>query len=281
LSDAIENNKSRGDAVCPMKVVNCDKIIRDEEIQALLSPEAYQKYLEKLFNDSTGNHQATNTDTVPALLHLEDTEYVETRTKFECNICTSVIRPGDGLTLKNCLHEYCKTCLSKTIELSDEMEVPCPFVAEDGTHCEGVIQDRELRSLVTPEILSARFVKSLERAEAMIKNSFHCKTPDCLGWAEFEEGVTNFNCPVCQKISCIKCKVNHEGKSCTEYYYETNSDARKTRDDNLTETQLRELVTSKKAMACPGCGVIIQKTTGCNHMKCSRCKRDFQWQGLG
>lgn len=280
------NRSSTAQVHCPMKIEACNKEIRDEEVQALLSAEDYQKFLEKCFNKIVAEpHKKAKSDTaVLTLLDLQNVsgfEYVENRTKFQCAICLTEVPPGQGLVLKNCLHEYCKTCLAKTIELSDELEVPCPFVAEDGTHCEGFLQDCELRSLITKAVYSAHLGKSLARAEAIIKNSFHCKTPDCHGWAEICGEVLKFVCPLCGKNNCIKCKVIHEGKTCQEYFYEVNADARKTRDDGLTEAQLKELIRLKQAMPCPGCGVIIQKTTGCNHMKCTRCMRDFQWFGMG
>lgn len=257
---------------------NCENAISDDEIQAVLSTEEYLNYLDKIFNAPSETHQRS-TETHPALLILEDNEYVENQLKFLCHICLDEINPGDGITLKSCLHEYCKVCLSKRIELSEEPEVPCPFVAECGTHCEGFIQDRELQSLITPEVYQAHLAKSYEYAEATTKNSFHCKTPDCTGWVEVDEGAISFNCPICLKTSCVKCKANHEGKSCNDYYYEINSDARKQRDDGLTEAQVQSMVRSNQAMSCPGCGIIIQKTVGCNHMTCSRCKREFQWLG--
>lgn len=267
---------------CPMKIEACGKEIRDEEVQALLSPEDYQKFLEKCFN-TIANECHQKEDMALKLLQLESLssyEYVENQEVFECAICLTEIQPGDGLMLKNCLHEYCKTCLARTIELSDELEVPCPFVAEDGKHCEGFLQDCELRSLITEAVYTAHLAKSLARAEAVIQNSIHCKTPDCPGWAEVCDGAVIFLCPLCKKNNCIKCKAIHEGKTCVEYFYETNADARKTRDDVLTESQLKQLIRMKEAMPCPGCGVVIQKTVGCNHMTCSRCKREFQWLGL-
>ena len=274
LKDAIEKNKNQGDVLCPMTIVKCGLPINDEEIQALLTEEAYQMHLDRVYgwNDPVNG-------SVPELLQLEDSEFVETKMKFECGICLSIIRSGSGITLKNCLHEYCKTCLAKTIEASEDLEVPCPFVAEDGVHCFGTLQDCEMRYLITPEFYTAHLVKSLERAEAAMKNAFHCKTPDGVGWAECDEGATNFHCPVCNKINCIKCKANHEGITCNDYYYEINEGARKHRDDRLTEDQVQAMVRAKEAMPCPGCGVMIQKNAGCNHMKCTRCKRDFQWLG--
>lgn len=255
-----------------MKIERCESHISLEEVGALLTNEEYCRQMKK--------PSRVRLSTVPKLLELENHDYVENHHKFECLICLSVIKPGNGIVLKNCLHEYCKTCLAKHIETSEELEVPCPFVAEDGTRCFGFIQDRELRSLITEEVYIARLAKSVNHAEAAIKNSVHCKHPDCIGWVEVDALVTKYRCPVCLKENCIKCKACHEGKTCEEFYYESNADARKVRDDNLTAAQIRKLISQKQAMPCPQCGVVIQKTAGCNHMKCSRCKHDFQWFGL-
>lgn len=280
LIDAIDHNHNY-QVLCPMSVEPCSVEISDEEVQALLTPQAYQKFIEKctVYLTKREEERSRNTTTVPALLELENFDYVENHAKFDCAICLTEVDPGDGLMLKNCLHEFCKTCLARHIEMSDELEVPCPFVAGNGAHCEGRLQDRELRSLINEAAFGTHLAKSLVRAEAVIKDSFHCQTADCSGWAEAGAGATEFKCPVCLKTNCLKCKAIHEGRSCQDYYYEIHEDERKTRDTGLTDVQVKEMLARKEAMLCPGCSVLIQKTTGCNHMKCSRCSRDFQWMG--
>jgi RanBP-type and C3HC4-type zinc finger-containing protein 1 len=263
-----------------MRFERCEKEIKIIEIQALLSAEKFAAFIEKRSRIKATPRRSSNF--IPKLIDLESNyDYVENKVKFECPICLTVQKPGDGLVLKNCLHEYCKICLAHHIEHSDEMEVSCPFRADDGTKCEGFLQDRELRALITEQVYNAHLVKSLSRAEAVIKNSFHCQTVNCHGWVEIDsEFLLRFYCPVCKAENCIKCKAIHPGKTCEEFYYENNEDARKVRDDKLTQSQLQILINNKKAMPCPGCGVIIEKTVGCNHMKCTRCQKDFQWQGL-
>lgn len=267
--EVIMNQKSRT-ITCPMTAVRCDTTLFCEEILALVGPDTYAFFVDA----EQQPRDPLNSTTIPHLLELENHDYVENQSVFNCAICLTDVEPGSGIILKNCLHEYCKNCLGRHIEASEDLEVPCPYVAEGGTRCEGYLQDRELRSLVDERVYAAHLVKSIERAEASIKNSFHCKTPDCRGWAEIGEFVTDFRCPVCSKVNCVKCKVIHEGRTCTEYYYDTNEGARKVRDDKETEKQVQALINSKQAMNCPGCGVVIQKNQGCNHMTCSRyvCK---------
>lgn len=244
LKDAV----LRSEAVavsCPLKVERCDMVITHNEIQALLTAD-------ELLRHNLKPPQPRKRNSVRALLALEENDYVENRIKFECQICLSIVKEGDGLVLKNCLHEYCKVCLSNHIEHSDELEVPCPYVAENGARCEGIIQDRELRSLISPAVFSAHLVRSLTQAEAVIKNSVHCKTADCPGWVEVEGDIPKFTCLVCNKENCIKCKAVHEGKTCEDYDFEINGDARKARENGLTNAQLQELLRLKQAMPCPG-----------------------------
>ena len=280
LTRAILSSKTK-DVRCPMRIVDCHKNLQFCEIEALLPKDAFEKFIMETPFTNTDSDDMMDSTTMPNLMDLEQNhDYVENRDIFKCTICLTDIMPGDGIMLKNCLHEHCKTCLALTIEMSEEMEVPCPYVADNGTHCEGTLQDRELRSLITDIVYSAHLEKSLKRAEAITKNSFHCKTPDCPSWAEIGELVTSFICPICMKTNCVKCEVIHEGRTCLEYFYENNEGARKNRDDTMTANQLQQLIVEKKAQACPGCGVVIEKTVGCNHMTCSRCKRQFQWHGL-
>ena len=45
-------------------------------------------------------------------------------------------------------------------------------------------------------------------AEKRIKNTFHCQTADCTGWAVIEDNVNTFRCPVCSKVNCLTCQVS-------------------------------------------------------------------------
>lgn len=260
---------------CPMIIEPCDKKLTFNEIESLLSLQEFNNFLQK--PDEVKKKVTTST----RLLDLEENhDFVENRFKFECSICTLTVNVGDGIILKNCLHEYCKNCLSRHIEAAEELEIPCPFVAGDNSRCEGFLQDRELRYLMTEQVHLAHLARSINQAEAVIKNSFHCKFPNCTGWAEIDDQVLKFQCPVCNNVNCIKCKAVHEPKTCEEYYYEINADARKVRDDHLTAAQLKAMQNQRLAMPCPRCGIIIEKNLGCNHMTCRSCKHEFQWFGL-
>ena len=200
---------------------------------------------------------------------LENDEVVE------CSICMSEADPGEAVRLAECLHAFCKDCLSMHISLSDAIPVKCPFV-DDYYNCTSNILEREIRSLLTDEKFQDYLRKGLNAAESHLKNTFHCKTADCLGWCEFDDGVNNFKCPVCDHVNCLTCKAIHENMDCKEYQNllfaeSTNKQAKKTR--NL----LKKLVKKKEAMHCPDCNIIILKKEGCDWLRCSMCQLEICW----
>jgi hypothetical protein len=88
---------------------------------------------------------------------------------------------------------------------------------------------------------------------------------------EKEEGddeiATDYECPKCMKVFCIKCKVDwHEDLTCEEYLEKFG----KSEEDK----QFDELVASKKYKRCPHCNFMVSKTIGCNNMAC-KCGKSF------
>lgn len=147
------------------------------------------------------------------------------------------------------------------MEHGDEPVVKCPF--NDGTYsCECVLQEREIKAVISyleivnwvenimfsniicvfawqivPTALFEKYLKrSVKCAENQTPNSYHCKTPDCVGWCEFDDNVNTFDCPVCTKANCITCRAIHEGMDCKRYQAKleldsmTDKDAKKTRE---------------------------------------------------
>lgn len=140
------------------------------------------------------------------LVNLDNADLVENIEAFECLVCLTDIEPGLGVTLRECLHQFCKICLANTIEFNDEAEVKCPY-RDDQYSCDIALQDREIKALVTPAVYDQFLAKSVAQAENKMDKSFHCKTPDCKGWCVFEDNVNEFRCPVCKKMNCLTCQV--------------------------------------------------------------------------
>lgn len=127
--------------------------------------------------------------------------------KFECSICFMDIEPKAGAVLRECLHSFCKLCLASHIKYSDEAEVKCPFM-DNQYSCQSLMQEREIRSLVSKEEYDKHLARSIRQAENKIENTYHCKTPNCRGWCIFEDTSNIFRCPVCTIVNCLTCRVS-------------------------------------------------------------------------
>ena len=68
-------------------------------------------------------------------------------------------------------------------------------------------------------------------------------------------------------IYCLNCRVvYHEGKTCDEYQKTAKL------DDN--DEKFITYVQGSKFKQCPHCNFWVERTQGCDHMKC-RCGKDF------
>lgn len=211
IVDSIEHAASTD---CPFNIEACKIVISDEEVQSLLSHASYDRVVAKMNDRILKENQAEQVQNdLPEIYYLESLEdhnYIENIEPFQCPICLTEIDIGEGVVLKNCLHMFCKECLNKTIEHSDDVLIKCPFTDELGS-CEFFLQDSEFRSLASEKAIQQQHVKSLKQAElAAAELAFHCKYPDCEGWVIIDQAnAGDFVCEVCVKRNCLACKVKN------------------------------------------------------------------------
>lgn len=133
--------------------------------------------------------------------------FITNAEEFDCVICLATIEVGDGVRLRDCLHEFCLSCMKRAIVLSDEAEIPCPF--GDGTiKCEGKILEIEIRAILDKDDYEKYLIRSLRIAENTIQNTVHCKLPNCDGWCICEDNVNQFVCQKCNSANCVSCQVS-------------------------------------------------------------------------
>lgn len=183
---------------------------------------------------------------------LEDADIVPNLEAIECPICFTECKAYEGVTLRDCLHMFCKECLKSHIQMSTDPVVKCPF-ADETYSCDVALQDREVRAVVTDAIYEKYLEKRLKFAQAMANDSYQCKTADCAGWWVYDptDTFTNVSCPVCKELNCMICKTIHPGLDCTQYQDLIKSNA-EFRD---TDHSIREMVVRSEAMPCPQCRV--------------------------
>uniref|UniRef100_A0A8C3I191 RanBP-type and C3HC4-type zinc finger-containing protein 1 n=1 Tax=Chrysemys picta bellii TaxID=8478 RepID=A0A8C3I191_CHRPI len=214
------------------------------------------------------------------LLQLEEEALVPSQEAMECRICYLPMAPGDGVLLRECLHNFCRDCLRQVISYSQELQVSCPF-RDDTYACSSKLQEREVRALVSAEEYKRFLERGLVAAERRTQNSYHCKTPDCKGWCIYEDTVNEFRCPICQGLNCLLCKVIHEGKDCRQYQADLQLQAHNDTAAQQTSDMLQTLVQTGEAMHCPACQIIVQKKDGCDWIRCTVCQTEICWVTKG
>lgn len=189
------------------------------------------------------------------LLSLDDSMDLTKNTEvFECSVCMVDYQPLEGLILRNCLHTFCKDCTRSTIIYSDEAEVKCPYF-DDQYSCDCLLQDREIKAVLSKTEYDEHLAKSLRIAEHQIENSFHCKTPDCKGWCIYEDDVNTFKCPICRLENCLTCRVIHDGLNCKQYQNMMENNLGNNPENATTHAMLDEMIKNGEAMNCPACKV--------------------------
>ncbi|CAL4065059.1 unnamed protein product, partial [Meganyctiphanes norvegica] len=171
-----------------------------------------------------------------------------------------------------------RECLSGAINHAEAADVKCPY-RDDQYSCEATLQDREIKDLVTVQEYEAHLRKSVKQAEGTMQNVFHCKTPDCPGFCQFEDNVDVFNCEVCKKANCLTCQAQHKNQTCQEYQDEI---MRKV-DENALKTKkfFDDMIKRGDGIPCPSCSVMLVRKWGCDWMRCPMCKTEICWVTRG
>jgi hypothetical protein len=176
-----------------------------------------------------------------------------------CKICEEV--KTEMFKLSNCFHCFCNSCLSDYITFrvqeAQVNKMPCP-----GHECGIDLQEDEIKQLISP--LNFEKYQVFKRNSELNNNPFlrWCPLPDCTGYDLGSVKKDRLTCSICSHQFCYYCTAPWHSKSkCI-----------KKSDKDLDEW-------SKKhdARFCPNCRVRVQKTVGCDHMTCSRCKFEWCW----
>lgn len=226
-----------------------------------------------------------------------------------CSVCFET-RKGSQCLQLYCGHIFCRTCLRDGwglyIAEGDIAHVGClsPQCVKDGQEA----NEDEVRRVVTEEEVRRwrwlREKKASERDPSIVLCPVSlCQTPvpkpsgadvhDGTGWERLR------TCHACNYSFCSFCKRTWHGplsdcpiqiaeKLVIEYMETTErSHVREAMERRHGKKNLERLVAKyeedranrewlkKSTMACPSCHVHVEKSMGCNHMTCSKCKQHF------
>ena len=171
-----------------------------------------------------------------------------------------------------CSGIFCQACLKAHVEAKIEeaiVKIVCPL-----GNCDSLVSEDEIKNIVSEEVL-----EKYERFKVELEQNPHIKTcPSCsriyqhqplvvANDCEENNGAGSENmkvtCSNCQLVWCFVCQAPwHYGLTCKEFCKG---------DKSLKIWAKNRGQPIRNACRCPKCQVFIQKSSGCDHMSCSRC----------
>ncbi|CAL9046979.1 unnamed protein product [Musa banksii] len=177
-----------------------------------------------------------------------------------CSICMEDKYSFECMAIKGCSHTYCACCVSQYVASkveANEARVGCP-----DPNCETGFLEPEMCRLILPAKVFDRWGCRLCEEGILGSAKFYCPYGDCSALLIDDGGdaVDHSKCPHCMRMFCAQCRVPwHSGYSCKDY--ETLCPDKKSRD-------LMKLATKKRWQRCPSCGFFVERTSGCDYIKC-------------
>lgn len=150
------------------------------------------------------DNQIARPNLLDELLQLDDViGAIENIEPFDCEICLDTIEPKNGIVLRECLHSFCKVCISESVAHDFNVTAKCP-----SPDCDFHLQEREIRAIVSVNIYHHYMLKGVRAAQSTIRGAVLCSLPDCDGWYICDDTINQFQCPTCQQPNCIPCQVS-------------------------------------------------------------------------
>lgn len=191
---------------------------------------------------------------------------------FYCSICQDVSPFDLGLTLE-CGHIYCRECIkgyiiSKINENRIEPKCFSPMitasVSQKGVQiCGTIISEPIIRKLLRDNV---DVLSKYDRFLVLNNNPNARECPKCSAIKFGSISQLSMVCGACGTSYCFKHAGAHPGETCEVYL-------KKVRLENIASDELLVKISKE----CPGCGLHIEKSSGCNHMKCTHCDTAFCW----
>jgi len=183
--------------------------------------------------------------------------------KEECPICSNLFIPCSRNKLEICGHSFCNDCWYNFLSIKIE-ENKLTFIKCLNYECQEKLSDEFIINLLNSnKKLIEKYKKyKLELDIINDANKKFCPFPNCNSYAELKDIKEKY--VKCQNnhIFCFLClEKPHGNKPCKDKL-----------DKSLIKYFKNNFV--KK---CPHCGIITEKSEGCNHITCSKCSYQWCW----
>uniref|UniRef100_M4BNV2 RBR-type E3 ubiquitin transferase n=1 Tax=Hyaloperonospora arabidopsidis (strain Emoy2) TaxID=559515 RepID=M4BNV2_HYAAE len=185
---------------------------------------------------------------------------------FLCQICYEYAPMNTSFALSVCGHTFCETCLKQYLEFNvNEGQVyPKCFYedSEDKTTCKAEILADDIQALVSSKVWQKHGKFKFNKDHELARQCPYCDHSQLCAGRDQPECI----CEACNRGFCFVHSSAHQGRTCAEY------------DKKMIAVEkLNNALISEISKQCPGCQNNVEKTGGCNQMKCVICNVSFCW----
>ncbi|KAI8804795.1 hypothetical protein BJ742DRAFT_427091 [Cladochytrium replicatum] len=258
-----------------------------------LSPVVVEGEVEhQIVGDTTSTTDSEGGEIDGAAVGLKPEEREAEKT-YSCAICICEIDAGDFVVIDLCEHTYDTDCLYQAAMASisnSEVPVPCATCKADASlraatrrdngapsdFVGGVVLDHLLARVFADDDWAKYYRASIRAAIGRDENHVSCPRADCPGEFLLVRHETNresnnfVECPECKLRWCRECGTHqwHTQETCQEHA--------KSKRSAQAEIEMNQFLESNRMYSrCPNCRTLIEKTDGCNHITCTKCKYHF------
>jgi len=228
-----------------------------------------ENYKDKNENEQSNNQEngKEHEEEAEEQRHEQEHQEINRNVIIDCGICLE--EHQEGYLLRNCTCQtYCTKCLGSFLKekifSGGVLDLRCP-------NCNSRFHEEDIHSLVDTHTFTKYqqflFVASL-RAEP---NCRWCPNPTCSSPVLRQASATSplMNCPSCNTSFCF---------DCSDYWHPDKTCLQNAKDRKKSKTEVKsERRKMRAGKPCPGCGAIIDKYAGCNHIVCVYCKFEWCW----
>ncbi|KAI8943264.1 hypothetical protein NX059_001284 [Plenodomus lindquistii] len=228
-------------------------------------------------------HELRNTDPTP-----EPSETPKPSER-ECASCADSYPLQDLISLTACDHpsDICQQCLLAWLDTQMASttwdQVRCP-----SSGCKNPITYEDVQKYAPADVYERFDELSMRSYLSSEPNFTYCLAPTCTSGQIHDTGTAGpiFRCAACKFRMCTAHTPPvpfHEDESCTQYTerVERKRIATEAREAALRVRREQEQASAaevtKTSVECPGCGIMISKTVGCDHMTCRRLSCGFEF----
>lgn len=185
--------------------------------------------------------------------------FKSTEPTVECGICFDDIIESKVHKLGSCSHAYCNGCTVQYLRVvaleTKKFPVACPDCSDslDAWRCADAMRESKQEEV-------ADALEQLAIARTQVTTVKYCSNSTCATPFEYDgdgdKRTARIHCPLCRTDTCVMCSKKWHKGAC-----------------ELTEEE-EALKRDSRFKQCPSCSELIERTDGCNFVRC-RCGSGF------